>query len=38
MTLASDFRHAPLLLHISTAPLKPFQSDQSSAVSIGSGE
>ena len=30
-------RHAPLLLHISMAPLNPFQSDQSNVVAIGSG-
>ena len=33
MTAASRLRQAPLLLHISTAPAKPPQSDQSSAVS-----
>src|ERR1700733_5952661 len=30
-------RHAPLLLHISTAPVKPPHSDQSSSVSSGRG-
>ena len=30
-------RHAPLLLHISTAPVKPPHSDQSSSVFSGSG-
>src|SRR6202011_2282418 len=33
----SLLRHAPLLLHISTAPVKPPHSDQSSWVSSGIG-
>src|SRR5687768_4323342 len=33
ITPGSALRHPPLLLHISTAPLKPPQSDQSRAVS-----
>ena len=36
MTPGSDFRHSPLLLHISTAARKPPHSDQSSAVWTGS--
>src|SRR5262245_60352614 len=32
---ASNLRHAPLLLHISTALSKPPHSDQSSAVTTG---